>query len=142
MSNALEEIKEYLAKIELEEDGTGNGTGNRTGDGTKKGKGYDNKESGGSNCEQIVEAVIFSKGGWGFHKFPDDLGAGQPMTWKQAAPFLEKMSIKGGYGAPVCCPMRIYTPSHIIFVSEYDGSTRLNDIPRHPVKGETDFYYG
>lgn len=41
-----------------------------------------------------------------------------------------------GYGCADCYPMWAWTKTRVYFIVEYDGSTRLGWVPRHPVGGE------
>lgn len=44
-----------------------------------------------------------------------------------------------GYGGADCRPFYAYSQNRIYFVSEYDGSTGLGWMPRHPVDGKPSF---
>ena len=44
-----------------------------------------------------------------------------------------------GYGGADCFPIWAWTANRIYFISEYDGSTRMNYVPRNPIAGEPDF---
>ena len=37
-----------------------------------------------------------------------------------------------GFGSAGCDPFYAWTPTHVLFVHEYDGSTSLQAIPRNP----------
>lgn len=41
-----------------------------------------------------------------------------------------------GYGGRDCHALYAYTPTRVIFLTEYDGSTRLSSVPRHPDPNE------
>ena len=47
---------------------------------------------------------------------------------------------RGGYGSPGCHAVTIWTPQNIFFVVQYDGSTRLDKVPRHPVEHYTTMF--
>lgn len=53
------------------------------------------------------------------------------LTWEEALPELEK-EFDSGYGLAGCPAIYAYTKTWVIFVSEYDGSTMINRIPRNP----------
>ena len=53
------------------------------------------------------------------------------LTWEDALPELEK-EFDDGYGLAGCPAIYAYTKTWVIFVSEYDGSTMINRIPRNP----------
>lgn len=44
-----------------------------------------------------------------------------------------------GYGGADCFPFYAWTASRVFFVAEYDGSTGLAWVPRHPVMLEPEF---
>ena len=54
---------------------------------------------------------------------------------------LTKLNVEynNGYGGADCFPMYAWTKSRVFFISEYDGSTGLSFVPRHPVAGEPYF---
>lgn len=57
---------------------------------------------------------------------------GKPLTLEEAKPFLQDFAIAGGYGLPDTYALYAYTPTHIIFIEQYDGATNLTRVPRHP----------
>lgn len=44
-----------------------------------------------------------------------------------------------GYGGADCFPLYAWTKSRVFYVSEYDGSTGLDWLPRHPMVCEPQF---
>jgi hypothetical protein len=44
-----------------------------------------------------------------------------------------------GYGGADCFPFYAWTEDYVLFVAEYDGSTRLGRIPRNPIDVEPGF---
>lgn len=44
-----------------------------------------------------------------------------------------------GFGGAGCHPIYLWTPTRILYIHEYDGSTSLSTIPRHPVDGRVGF---
>jgi hypothetical protein len=91
--------------------------------------------------DEIPEAVIF--GEWDY-KVPS--GTIHPpknklLDWSEAEVYLNTplWSFSGTFGAPECFPMFLWTTQRVIYVSEYDGSTRLASLPRDPVTIHTDF---
>lgn len=103
--------------------------------------------------EEEVEAVVFGPWGWDGHGEPggddeDDpegrqggLGPvsrelyGKVLTPDEARPMMEGWSFHGGYGAPDCYAVHVWTTSRVLFVVQYDGSTRLHAVPRNPTPG-------
>lgn len=97
---------------------------------------------------ETVEAVVFGAWGWGFT--PDEgeewrAGYGEPepepvpfdkrgviLSWEEAAPMMTNWSFYGGFGAPDCYAVRIWTTERIYWVTQYDGSTSLDWTNRNP----------
>jgi hypothetical protein len=54
---------------------------------------------------------------------------------------LAKLNVEysAGYGGAECFPVYAWTKSRVFFIHEYDGSTSLNWVPRHPVPCEPEF---
>lgn len=101
---------------------------------------------------EIVEAVMFGAYGWGdAPQFPGEEWEpygdeedppcvpfdrrGVPLTWDEAEPFMRGWSFYGGFGSPNCYATYVYTNMRIFYVSQYDGSTALRSLPRHPSSG-------
>jgi hypothetical protein len=61
---------------------------------------------------------------------PDAIGT--VVSWDATAPWLD-YEFYGGFGAAECHPVYVWTPTRVIFVHEYDGSSDLVAVPRHPV---------
>lgn len=94
-----------------------------------------------------VEAVVFGPWGWG--SFIEgrgwEPGYGEPnpppvpfekrgvlLDALEAMPYMRGWSFDGGYGAPMCYAVRIWTNRRVIWVTQYDGATWLDSAPRHP----------
>lgn len=86
-----------------------------------------------------VESIVFGDWGWGgFHEdyIPDPIPKdkrGKLMTLGEARPLMQSWSFYGGYGAPLCYAVYIWTNERVIWVTQYDGRTSLNSAPRNPV---------
>lgn len=98
-----------------------------------------------------VEAIVFGPWGWGYapddptqpwdpgYEEPDpppvpfDL-RGKLLLPSQAYPLMQSWSFFSGYGSPKCYATYIWTNKRIIWVHEYDGSTRLCSAPRNPAE--------
>lgn len=63
------------------------------------------------------------------------------VSWDEAKPFLS-YEFDSGYGSAGCHPVYVWTPTRIFFVGEYDGSTSLSWVPRHPIPCEPQFSGG
>jgi hypothetical protein len=88
-----------------------------------------------------ILAVVIGEFGWGNGWDADGYGEkapipwskrGIPLLWSEARPLLN-YEYYTGHGAPSCHAIYAWTISQVIFVSQYDGSTRLVNIPRNPV---------
>lgn len=89
-----------------------------------------------------VEGVVIGEMGWGDYGSDDVSGyAEMPkkvvLTWDVAAPMLS-YEFSAGYGAPGCQAITAWTPSWVISVSTYDGSTSPFRLPRNPTDHEPD----
>jgi hypothetical protein len=93
-----------------------------------------------------IEAVVFGEWGWG--RGPNELGYNEPhpppvplnvrgkiLTWRQAKPLMQTWRFSGGYGAPECYAVNIWTTHRVFWVTQYDGSTSLCSAERNPVEG-------
>ncbi len=89
-----------------------------------------------ANGEEIL-GVVIGEMGWG------DYGcevvpkyAQQPkntlISWDVAKEFLD-YEFSGGFGHPECNAIYAWTPNNVLFISQYDGSTNLESVPRHPI---------
>ncbi|HEX8106676.1 MAG TPA: hypothetical protein VF516_03060, partial [Kofleriaceae bacterium] len=54
------------------------------------------------------------------------------LTLEEAAPMMESWAFYGGFGAPDCYAVRIWTNKRVIWVTQYDGATSLDSALRHP----------
>lgn len=87
--------------------------------------------------EEIVEAIVFGKYGWSGYDEPDIPPVpvdkrGVILSISEAEPFMQDWSFYGGYGAPDCYAVYIWTNLRVIWVTQYDGSTELDSAPRNP----------
>ena len=86
---------------------------------------------------ECVEGLVFGVWGWDGFKEPGPPPVpkdkqGVLMQLEDAKPFMEGWSFDGGYGAPTCYATYIWTDKRVIWVTQYDGSTGLDSMPRHP----------
>lgn len=94
-----------------------------------------------SNLEdgEQVEAIVFGEYGWGgfgedeiSDPIPKDK-RGKLFTLEEARPLMQSWSFYGGYGSPDCYATYIWTNKRIIWVTQYDGITKLDSAPRNPI---------
>ena len=93
-------------------------------------------EAGG----EPVEAVVIGRAGWQFDDFPKPPNhhpskLNTVLKWKEAAPLLD-YEFHDGFGAPGCQAITVWTASKVIFVSQWDGATSIESVPRHPCDHE------
>jgi hypothetical protein len=99
--------------------------------------------------DEHVESIVFGPWGWGASA-PDGKDwspgygeptppavpfslRGKPMSLDDAECFMRTWSFDGSYGSPKCYAVYIWTDRRVIWVTQYDGSTRLSSAPRNPV---------
>lgn len=87
-----------------------------------------------------VEAVVIGEMGWGSYgadkvRGYNDQPRNTVIPWDEAVPFISYEFING-FGAPGCNAVVAWTRSWVIFVSQYDGSTEPERIPRNPTDHE------
>ena len=83
-----------------------------------------------------IEGVVIGEMGWGSYRSDevpgyDEMPKGIVLTWEEAAPLLD-YNFDCGYGAPRCQAVYAWTPTRVIAIGQYDGSTWPYWIPRHP----------
>ena len=77
---------------------------------------------------ETIEGVVFSEG---FKKLPS-VPLNKVIPWYEAKVYAD-YDFNTGFGTAGCHSITAWTTSKVIFVSEYDGSTRINHVPRNPV---------
>jgi hypothetical protein len=87
---------------------------------------------------EVVEALVFGTWGWDNYNAPAPNPVpkerqGQLLTLDEASPMMEGWSFYGGFGSPSCPAVYIWTNQRVIWVTQYDGSTRLSSAPRNPM---------
>ncbi len=92
---------------------------------------------------EVVEAIVFGKYGWDGYSEPENPPVpenkqGVVLTWAEAVPFMQSWTFNGGYGAPQCYAVNIWTNKRVLWVTQYDGSTSLSDAARNPQPGLPD----
>ena len=96
---------------------------------------------------EVVEAIVFGPFGWGDDEdepgqayaedrirgpIPKDK-RGKLLTLEEAKPHMQCWTFYCGYGAPMCYATYVWTNQRVIWVTQYDGSTSLDSMPRNPV---------
>jgi hypothetical protein len=86
-----------------------------------------------------VEAVLF--GHWDdsdWDESPVEPGGvpremrGVLLTLEQARPLMQSWNIRGGYGCAECYALNVWTDRRVLFITQYDGATTLDYVPRNP----------
>lgn len=102
-----------------------------------------------ANGAENIEGIVFGAWGWGsmpaepYGDYEYEFGEpkepippemrGRVLTWEEAEPYLHNWSCYGGYGSPSCYAITVWTADRVLFITQYDGSTRINEVPRHPI---------
>jgi hypothetical protein len=84
-----------------------------------------------------IQGVVIGKFGWGDYgteEIPNyqEQPRGKLISWEEAQKWLN-YEFNSGYGAPKCNSVYVWTPTKVMFVVQYDGSTSLHSVPRNPV---------
>lgn len=79
--------------------------------------------------------VVIGAFGWSGYRgngrdIPDSL-RGQLLAWADARPHLD-YAYSAGFGAPDCHAVTIWTDDKVIWITQYDGSTSMDSVPRNP----------
>lgn len=87
--------------------------------------------------EAIVAIVVGKHDGadWNAKPLPDE----NIILSREAGLAKLDQDYNNGYGGADCFPFWAWTESRVYYVREYDGSTELSSVPRHPVGGEPGF---
>lgn len=89
--------------------------------------------------DEEIEFCVIGDMGWsdGYGADERQAGAlaakGKVLPWSEARALLD-YRYDTGYGAPDCNAVYAWTPSRVIFVSQYDGATGVEWVPRAPVE--------
>lgn len=89
---------------------------------------------------EIIEAVAFGTWPRFFSvECPASPPRDRPMSWAAAKKHMAGWSINGGFGGAESFPLLVWTNFRVIWVHEYDGSTRLAGAPRNPMECVVEF---
>src|SRR5665648_1093277 len=88
---------------------------------------------------EVIDSAVIGGMGWSSYgadkrHAPGLARQGEVPPWSVARPLLD-YEYDTGYGAPDCQAVHAWTAYRVIFVSQYDGSTRVTWVPRHPTPG-------
>ena len=90
-------------------------------------------------ADEYYSAIIMVTGGSGVadsnNKFPREL-LNKPVLLKEVIGCFD-YEYDEGYGTQECHDFYIWTITRILFIHEYDGSTYIESVPRHPVRQDT-----
>ena len=90
--------------------------------------------------DEDIEAIVFGGMGWDDYrsvKIPKykECPKNAVLTWAFGREFAD-YDFDAGYGAPGCQAITAWTKSKVIFVSQYDGATGIETVPRNPIDHE------
>ena len=90
--------------------------------------------------EEEVLGIVFGKFGWGGFSEPDPPPVpkelrGKVLTIEEAKPLMQGWTFETGYGGPDTYAVYAWIETHVIFVTQYDGATWLEAVPRNPTGG-------
>ena len=80
------------------------------------------------DCEPIEGVVVSGYSGI----IPDNL-IGKPVCFGDVREYFD-YEYDDGFGGAECHAIYLYTRNFIVFVSEYDGATSVDCIPRNPIE--------
>jgi hypothetical protein len=91
--------------------------------------------------DEPIEACVIGVKGWGgdfnSERIPGyhEQTKGVVKKWDEVKNQLD-YAYYDGFGAPECNAIYAWTKSKVIFVEQYDGSTSVVSVPRHPIDCE------
>lgn len=93
--------------------------------------------------DEVIEGISFGDWGWGGYHEPDPPPVpkdkrGITLSEKEARPFMKGWKLYCGYGAPLAYAMYVWTNKRVMWITQYDGSTNIDSMPRHPSNCEVD----
>ena len=77
-----------------------------------------------------IEGVVIGKLALGSQTSKQDRNV--VLSWEKAKPSIN-YDFDSSFGSVGCNPITAWTDHRVIFVSQYDGSTRIEFVPRHPI---------
>jgi len=86
--------------------------------------------------DEVVEAVVFGQWGSLDEPEPNPVPADRKnmvLSFTEAKQYMKGWSFKNGFGELNCYAVYIWTNYRVFWVTQYDGSTELNSMPRNPI---------
>jgi hypothetical protein len=83
-----------------------------------------------------VEAVVFGDYGWGGYSDPEAVPEDKKrivLTWEEADKYMQGWTFFGSYGSPECYAAYIWSNKRVFWVTQYDGATNIDFMPRNPI---------
>lgn len=81
---------------------------------------------------EVVEAIVFGAWGWGEDRDLPKEYIGKVLSLEAAEPHMQSWNFNGGFGSPECYATYIWTNERVIWITQYDGATGLDSMPRNP----------
>lgn len=83
-----------------------------------------------------IEGVCIGHMGWGDFKSAtvpqySSQRKGVVLSWDEARPMLD-YEFYAGFGAPGCNAVYVWTKANVMWITQYDGATGLDKMPRNP----------
>ena len=87
-------------------------------------------------AEQRLEGVVIGTTGWSDYGSEDipgykDQTKGKVLTWADARPMLD-YEYDEGFGGVKCNAIYAWTKDRVIWITQYDGATGFDWMPRNP----------
>lgn len=83
-----------------------------------------------------IEAVVIGRDGRATGPCEFEPWQHVVLSWGEGRPHLDYEVDNSGAGHAIY----VYTPAHVVFLTEYDGTYSLKTVPRHPVGGEPEVH--
>jgi hypothetical protein len=87
------------------------------------------------SIKEPIEAIVIGNYGWDGYEEPEpkisEDKRGIILKPEEALNLLSQQ-YHGGFGAPDCYAVYIWTPTKVYWITQYDGATGLDSAPRNP----------
>ncbi len=87
--------------------------------------------------DEVIEGISFGGWGWGGYResnpplVPKDK-QGVVLSEDEAKPLMVGWELYSGHGAPLAYALYVWTNKRVMWLTQYDGATSLDSMPRHP----------